>query len=216
MKKQNQLSLFKSKPKKFFGGALLQGQRKSLRPLTSKDAIHFVLRSSLATGKNSFLQTRNRKVIDAILTSFAKKFAVRIYQRSINSNHIHLLLKITNRVLYRAFIKAITGKIASHVMGQKSFKAFSKMKETAQRGYGSKYKGSGHKPKLQQRFWQYRPFSRILSWGRDFKTCMQYLKQNTLEAFGVIPYSPRKNYYSHWLREIAIEDMTLYCAPLLC
>ncbi len=195
MKKQNQLSLFQSKPKKFFGGALLHGRRKSLRPLTSKDAIHFVLRSSFATGKDSFLHTRNRKVIDAILTKFAKKFAVRIYQRSINSNHIHLLLKITNRVLYRAFIKAISGKIASHVMGQKSFKLFCKARELLERGDGFKSQGNGLKAKLQQRFWQLRPFSRILSWGRDFKICAKYLKQNTLEAFGFIPYTPRKNYY---------------------
>ena len=36
--------------------------------------------------------------------------------------------------------------------------------------------------KKGQGFWEFRPFSRIVNWGRDLKTCMQYLKQNVLEA----------------------------------
>jgi geranylgeranyl diphosphate synthase type II len=32
-----------------------------------------------------------------------------------------------------------------------------------------------------QAFWEYRPFSRILHWGRDYKTACQYLLKNTLE-----------------------------------
>ena len=100
-------------PKKFFGGALLEGRRKHLRPLSVKDSLHFVLRSRWASGKDSFLAARNRKVIDNIITHFAKKFGVKIYERALNSNHIHLLLRITNRPLYRAFIKVVSGKVAS-------------------------------------------------------------------------------------------------------
>ncbi|MBC7464798.1 MAG: transposase [Bdellovibrio sp.] len=125
---QKQLSFFKPH-KKFFGGALLSGKRKSIRPLSSKDSIHFVLRSQWAMGRDSFLAARNRQSIERIIRSFALKFGVRIYRQAINSNHIHLLLKITNRVLYRAFIKAVNGKIASHVMGEQSFKLFSQARQ---------------------------------------------------------------------------------------
>lgn len=103
--------------KKFFGGALLAGKRKSIRPLSSKDSIHFVLRSQWAMGRDSFLAPRNKSSIERIIRRFALKFGVRIYRQTFNSNHIHLLLRITNRVLYRAFIKAVPGKIASHVIG---------------------------------------------------------------------------------------------------
>lgn len=208
MKKQKQFSFLKPQIK-FHGGALLYKKRKVLRPLSSKDSIHFVLRSQWAMGSDSFLVTRNRKAIEQIINRFSKKFGVRIYRQAINSNHIHLLLRITNRILYRAFIKASSGKIASHVMGHQSFKLFSKartklkkelknqipMKQMPEAGDGSKAQ------QLSQSFWQFRPFSRVVHWGKDFKTCVKYLKQNILEALGFVAYTPRKNYYLKWLTE---------------
>ena len=208
MKKTNQLSLLKPQVK-FFGGALLLNKRKSQRPLTAKDSIHFVLRSEWATGRHSFLVTRNRAAIYRILDHFAKKFGVRIYQRSLNSNHIHLLLKITNRTLYKAFIKSISGQIASHVMEQQSFKLFQKQQQSSQRGDGptapvrepkSAPKSDRLKP---QGFWQFRPFSRVVNWGQDFKIYTRYIRQNVLEALGFIPYKVRKNNYAVWLAKVA-------------
>ena len=209
MKKPNQQTFLKMRvqsPKKFFGGALLEGKRKHSRPLSAKDSLHFVLRSRWATGKDSFLVPRNRKVIENIITHFSQKFGVKIYERALNSNHIHLLLRITNRPLYRAFIKAVSGKIASQVMGQQSFQLFCKSRqprsfETAKMsmagdGVKTTEENSTEISKKSQGFWEFRPFSRIVNWGRDFKTCVQYLKQNVLEAMGFTPYKPRKNYYS--------------------
>ena len=224
MKKAKQLSFIKPS-RKFFGGALLHGKRKSMRPLSSKDAIHFVLRSQWAMGQDSFLAMRNRKAIERIINRFALKFGVRIYQQAVNSNHIHLILRITNRILYRSFIKAVSGKIASHVMGEKSFKIFSKSRhktaakilseasvpqssqtESTQKPKGGDGVQDPHKafkamPLLSLTFWQFRPFSRVISWGSDFKTCVKYVKQNILEALGFVPYKARKNYYSRWLDE---------------
>ena len=190
---------------------MLEGRRKTIRPLTSKDSIHFVLRSTWAMGSDSFLAKRNRRKIDQIITRFALKFGVRIYQRAINSNHLHLLLRITNRRLYKAFIKAISGQIASQVMGQKSFREFARSRLEAYSGDGSKsVKSEPQKLKTEQRrlkltacFWEFRLFSRVVNWGRDFKTCVQYLKQNTLEALGFVAYQPRKNFYSAWIKNAA-------------
>lgn len=204
MKKSKQLSLMRPQVK-FFGGALLQNKRKSQRPLTAKDSIHFVLRSECATAQNSFLVAKNRTAIGRILDRFAKKFAVRIYQKSINSNHIHLLLKITNRTLYKAFIKAISGQIACHVMEQQSFKVFQKKWQRSQRGDGPR--GPQSDSRKQQGFWQFRPFSRVVNWGQDFKICTGYIKQNVLEALGFIQYRLRKNNYSVWLAKV-VPDLT--------
>ena len=206
MKKPKQLSFFQDTtgPQKFFGGALLEGRRKSMRPLSSKDSIHFVLRSSWAMGSDSFLAQRNRKQVDRIICRFAKKFGVRIYERAINSNHIHLLLRMTNRRLYRAFIKAVSGQIASHVMGQQSFLEFSRSRQKFVKGDGSKTSSGVQKSEIgrdvKNGFWQFRPFSRVVNWGRDFKMCLNYLKQNVLEAFGFVKYKPRKNYYTAWTK----------------
>lgn len=39
--------------------------------------------------------------------------------------------------------------------------------------------------------WLLRPFTRIISWGRDFKNAIYYVMQNELEAMGVIAYKKR-------------------------
>ena len=199
MKKQNQLSFTPGQPK-FFGGALLQGKRKSQRPLSSKDAIHLVLRSEHAIRQDSFLARRNKRAIEQTLKHFAKKFGVRIYRTAVNGNHIHLLIWITNRTLYKAFIRAVSGKIACHVMGGQNFKSFC----ISRRGHGSpstKSKG----------FWQHRPFSRIVSWGRDFKNCARYIQQNIFEALGFVNYKPRKENYSKWLIHILPNRLINSC-----
>ena len=212
MKKQKQYSFFKPHVK-FHGGALLYRKRKGIRPLSSKDSIHFELRSQWAMGADSFLARRNHKAIQNIINRFANRFGVRIYQQAINSNHIHLLLRITNRILYRAFIKAISGKIASHVMGSQSFRLFSETRTTTKLRLLKTFKNNqlimqvskqGHGPnteELSHSFWQFRPFSRVVNWGKDFNKCTSYLKQNILEALGFIPYTVRKNYYAKWLNE---------------
>lgn len=212
-----QLSFFKPN-RKFHGGALLLGRRKSLRPLSSKDAIHFVMRSEWAKGVDSFLASRNRKAVERIIARFAKKFGVRIYRQSINSNHLHLLLRISNRVLYRAFIKAVSGKIASHIMGEQSFKLF--MNARSQRNNKlnnsptEKDAGGGAQTtEKKQGFWQFRPFSRVVNWGADFKTCSRYLTQNILEALGFVPYKRRKNYYAKWLHT-TVSDINNYVATI--
>ena len=190
-------------------------KRKSKRPLTKKDSIHLVLRSEWAMGSDSFLAKRNHLAIKQILVRFSKKLGVRLYQQAITSNHIHLLLRITNRTLYTAFIKAISGQIASHTMGQQSFKLFADARKKLAAGDGSMASISPQANKnpdavtntaihqTPEGFWQFRPFSRITNWGKDFKQCIGYLKQNILEALGFVNYKPRKNHYSAWIKYAA-------------
>lgn len=190
--------------KKFFGGALLDGKRKSLRPLSSKDAIHLVLRSEWATGRDSFLTRRHQPQVNRLLVHFAKKFGVRIYQKAINGNHIHLLVRISSRKLYRAFIKAVAGKIASQIMEGRSFAEYfqaKKLTAVANSEWGDGSAGLRKAPG----FWQFRPFSRVVNWGHDFKGCLNYLKQNTLEAIGFVKYVARKNYYAKWLKNTSLN-----------
>ncbi|MEQ1665454.1 MAG: transposase [Bdellovibrionales bacterium] len=41
--------------------------------------------------------------------------------------------------------------------------------------------------------WKFRPFTRVITWGRDFKNTLKYVLRNELEALGVITYQPRKS-----------------------
>jgi hypothetical protein len=39
--------------------------------------------------------------------------------------------------------------------------------------------------------WTLRPYTRIVSWGREFKRVFDYIEMNILEAKGFLPYQPR-------------------------
>lgn len=168
-----QIELLKSKNLKFFGGALLKGKRKGLRPLSNKHPIHLVMRSENAVGRASFF--RFKRAIEGTLNKNAKKFGVRIYRVAIQSNHIHMVMRIFNRQTYRKFICALTGTIAYLVS----------------RGAGLK--------KQSRSFWAARPFTRIVTWGREYGYVLAYLRQNTLEAIGFVAYKPRGNMYQRYL-----------------
>ncbi len=187
-RRKSQLSFFEEM-KRFFGGRLLHGRRRRARPLSKKEAMHTVLRSSWAVGPHSFLKKQNKNAIKAIIYAVAKKYGVKVYRLSIQGNHIHFVIRLTNRPLYNAFIRVLTSQIASHVMDHRSFDEFRRNLATTE------IQGLG------QRFWQFRPFTRILAWGRDFKTCCAYVLQNTLEALGFVDFKPRQNRYAKWYAE---------------
>ncbi|MBY0384815.1 transposase [bacterium] len=101
-----QLALIK-KPTMEFGGALIKGRRKTERVLDSRKPIHLVLKS-----KSSLMLFKQKKNLQTVLKKQAKAFGIKIYSESIQSDHWHLCLKITNRRLYRGFIRSLTGIIA--------------------------------------------------------------------------------------------------------
>lgn len=150
---QKQMSLLK-KPAKEFGGSLLAGKRKTARTLDSRKPVHFVLKS-----KKTIHLTLHRKALRQLLNRYAKQFGIKVYSESVQKDHWHFCLKITNRYLYRAFIRALTGTIAR---------------------------------KLGKGLWVQRPFSRIVTWGRDFFTVLDYILLNECEVSGIVPYAIRK------------------------
>ncbi|MGE3684245.1 MAG: transposase [Bdellovibrionales bacterium] len=194
-RKGQQLNLFLNESRRFFGGRLLLGRRKGRRPLSSTEAVHVVFRSSWARGENSLLKTYNKNPVIGIIRSVAHRYRVRIYRLAVASNHVHLILKFGSRDLYKAFIRVVTGRIANHVMKSNSFKGFVRMVLSAG-GVAQldEVQGKG------QRFFQFRPFSRVLHWGRDFRTCCEYVTQNELEAIGFLEYRPRADRYATWFR----------------
>lgn len=166
MKKVTQLLLFQNKVPKFFGGKLLKGNAKIKRPLSTKHALHLVLKSERAMGQNSMLQRRNARPIEQILRVQGQKCGVKI-DRFVNvGNHLHLVIRITNRELYKKYIRAVTGLIARHVLRKQRGVADARLKSS-------------------QKFWAARPFTRLIQWGKDFKRVSQYLNKNRNQALFV-------------------------------
>ena len=52
--------------------------------------------------------------------------------------------------------------------------------------------------KLGKGIWHLSPFTRVVGWGREFKTLREYIERNRLEAAGEIEYKPRKDPYKKW------------------
>lgn len=96
--------------------------------------------------------------IEKLIQTTAKKFGVKVYDLALNWNHIHCVIRIKNRESYNSFIRALTGTIAR--------------KNQIRR-------------RQSERIFSLRPFTRILEWGRDFQTVLQYQIINQMEAFGL-------------------------------
>lgn len=162
-KKTAQLSLFPgTASSRCFGGSLLKGNAKTKRPLSTKSAVHLVLKSAYATGSRSMLQRQNSQRIDRILRHQAKTAGVRIYHLVNAGNHLHLVVRIQSARLFARFLRSITGLIARHVMRRE--RGAARVSETPTRA------GAG--------FWVARPFTRLVTWGRDYRNVSAYMDKN--------------------------------------
>ena len=105
-----QTSFFK-KPKPYFGGRLLEGKRKSQRPLSRRHAMHLVLKAA------SPMLFKNKSLIETLTEMYAKRFGIKIYGQSVQRDHYHLSIRIQSREAYKKFIRAMTGRLAQ-VLGK--------------------------------------------------------------------------------------------------
>jgi REP element-mobilizing transposase RayT len=168
-----QMNFFK-KTKNQFGGSLILGKRKTARVLDTRKPIHFVLKSQKSIQLHS-----NRRQLRQLLFRFAKKFGVRIYSESVQKDHWHFCIKITHRILYRSFIRALTGTIGA--------------RERLRRSFTSEARSGPIALKFGKGLWIQRPFSRIVTWGRDFLNVLDYILLNECEVSGIVPYAIRKS-----------------------
>ena len=153
-----QLKFFKPNEKAYGGSLMKKRKGRGARPLVTQETMHLVLRSVLATGNWSF--HKHHWKIWAILDKFAKKYGVTIYSWANGGNHIHIQLKLSNRFTYRPFIRAVTAAIAMKVTGMSRWN------------------------KLKIKFWERRPFTRIVIGRSAFLKLKDYLFVNSMEGQG--------------------------------
>lgn len=167
MKKSKQLQLMKHS-KSDYGGDLLRTRagRSRGRPLSTRETMHLVLRSTRAKGEWSFLRPRHNKNVRKIVAKFSAKYGVRILSFANAGNHLHLQIKLANRFAYAAFIRAVTGSIAISITGR------TRTRKTS-----------------SERFWDARPFTRIAKSFAEFLNLKNYVRLNEIESHG---YSRRE------------------------
>ena len=114
---------FKSQPS--FGGELNLNKRKARRPLDPKKPLHIVLR--IKGDRPVFLH--QDPIINKIIEKFAFRFAVKIYENSVNANHLHLVISFKHRVLYQYFVSALSGQIAQSLKVKWEHRPFTRIIE---------------------------------------------------------------------------------------
>jgi hypothetical protein len=157
-----------------FGGSLNKNSNpKVARSISTKHAMHVVLRSGVARGRFSLINKAS--VIRRVITKQAEYCGIRVYQQAVASTHVHLLIYIkTNdyvqgKLALTKFFRIIGGLIPRLVLG-------------AERGKAKNVK-----------FWLYRPYTRVVNgFIRGYRIAKDYVLKNHLEAIGVIAYQPRK------------------------
>lgn len=162
--KNPQLSFLK-KASSAYGGELLKTRKGRLRgrPLDTKNTMHIVMRSSQAKGDWSFKKSKNEIKINHILSKFAHKYGVKIISFANVGNHLHLQVKLSSRRGYKPFIRATTSAIMMAVTGISRWN----------RG-------------TPKKFWDYRPFTRVIESYLGFLNLKDYIQINQLEGFGYI------------------------------
>ncbi len=143
-----------------FGGSLLKGSHpKKKRPFSRKLPLHIVLKSSKAIGSRSML--RHSSAVAQVIATQAERHSIKIFSVSNAGNHIHLLVQAPAREQLQAFLRGISARISQLLMGKDKEKAREKFNEC---------------------FWDARPFSKIVNWGRAFQNVSRYLSLNSTEV----------------------------------
>lgn len=161
MDRRQQLKLFQTEPKAY-GGTLLKKRkgRQGPRPLDTKNTMHLVLRSSHAKEGWSFRVGDNPKKVSFILRKFARKYGVQLLAVANVGNHVHIHMKLGNRFGYKPFIRAVTAAIAMAITGMSRWK------------------------RLKIKFWDLRPYTRVVLGREAWTHLTNYIRLNQLEGMG--------------------------------
>ena len=165
-----QISLLK-KENQAYGGDLLKTrkERSRPRPLDTRNSMHLVLRSSKAIGQKSFRTAKNQAKIKSIVAKFAAKNGIKILSLANVGNHLHFHIRLSNRYCYKPFIRAITSAIAMAVSGINRW---------------NRKTGATSASCARLKFWDYRPFTRVVFGLRAFLALKDYVQVNQLEGSG--------------------------------
>ncbi len=160
--RMKQGALFKNS-KKEYGGDLYKTRRgrQGPRPLATRSTMHLVLKSSRAKSDHSFRKPKHAQAIKRIVSKFSARYGVRLISLANVGNHLHFHIKLGNLRTYTPFIRAITAAIAMSITGRSRWQ------------------------KSDGKFWDCRPFTRVIVGFRSWLGLQDYIRVNKMEGSGV-------------------------------
>lgn len=174
--------------KSAYGGDLLKTRagRRHGRPLSTRDTMHLVLRSTKAKGDWSFRRPKNAAGINRIIDRFSVMYGVRVISMANVGNHLHMQIKLSNRFTYKPFIRAVTAAIAMAITGRNRWTVagIDREKIEGARNANSDIACERVSPEKREKFWDYRPFSRVVASFKAYLNLVDYIRINQLEGAG--------------------------------
>lgn len=156
-----------------YGGSL--DYRKVRRPFDSKKLSHCVFKAKL--GK-ALRFSRFDGTVRQILKQAADRYGIRVNSLSVQHDHIHVLFYTKSREAQTRFLRFFSAEMG--------------------RRYARLRKRLGIKPAP---LWLARPFTRLVGWGkRSLAAAQSYIRRNTFEALGYLPYRPRQHHLQAFLK----------------
>lgn len=136
-----------------FGGSLLCKKRKSARPLAFDKTMHLVLR--LNERLPAFFNPKDFQLRTLILTT-AEKYEIKTYRLILNHTHLHMVIKLRDRISYIHFIKELTAKLTQNFSNETGIKL--------------------------NKIFNNRPWTRVVEWGTPFNLLCKYMEKNEKES----------------------------------
>jgi REP element-mobilizing transposase RayT len=126
--------------------------------------------------KMGYRSPRGFKITNEVINRYAKLFFVKIEEKAICNDHIHLLIRLTKRSHGLYFLRVVTGQIAQRY-GQE----------------GLLVTDTPTTPLKAKRMWEDRPFTRVIIKGlRPIRIIRSYIRLNEMEASRKIPYRKQR------------------------
>ena len=165
-------------------GGSLRNQRKGRgqRPLSCKESLHIVFKLDRRRLRSKSLRAHKPFALSqAILKRYAKKFFIKIEQVSIQGDHIHALVRTSQRSFFHHFFRVTSGQIAQQFQKQGLLVSATYKKSVTDT--------PGKSATKRKKLWIYRPFSRVVKGFKAYKIVRNYIQLNEQEARGIIKYS---------------------------
>ncbi len=167
---------------RFSHGGVLRNSRKGrgARPLSGKEPLHLVMKVNKECLRGGLRTYRRYFLIHKIIDRYSRKFFVRIEQVSIQSDHVHFLIRCQRRTQYQNFFRVVCGQIAQQFQKQ-GLLSFTRSRI-----------GKNSVTGTLQKLWKYRPFTRVIRGWKAYNTVRNYVQLNEQEILGNIPYRKQR------------------------
>lgn len=160
------------------GGGLTCGRRKTARPVSTRQPMYVVLRSTRAKGQLWLRRPTISSRIRAIISKQAEACRIELLQFANEGDSLHFLIRVPSRAAYQRFIRSVSGVITRQVTGIERGPAHGMRRSVAR---GAPQNGRNNRG----RFWDVLPYSRICTGATSISSAQRLIAVEVRREIGL-------------------------------